>query len=75
MKSVLDGAPGKISQADQAAVDGDPAVQARLVLRNVCLLSRCCQVIEAGKLQGKAQLPKSRLQLQRQERIEGGRLP
>ena len=42
--------PGEISKANQAAVDGDPAIQAGLEIWNGCLLSRSRQVIKAREV-------------------------
>ena len=47
-------APGKVSKADQAAVDGDPAVQAGLELGDDCPLSRRRQVIQAWEAPGQS---------------------
>ena len=68
------GSPGKVTQADEAAVDGDSAVQAGLILWHGSLLTDCIEIIQARELQSEAQAPIGGLQLAGEERIEAGGL-
>ena len=71
----MNASPGKVTQADEAAVDGNSAVQAGLELWHGSLLADCIKIIQARELQSEAQAPIGGLQLTDEQRIEGGGLP
>ena len=69
------GSPGKVTKTDEAAVDGDSAVQAGLELWHDGLLTDSIEIVKAWELQSEAQAPVGGLQLAGEERIEAGGLP